>query len=317
LKQALDDPDEGVRLAVKQALSRIQGAIPAAEAKARGALERALRDARSPDKRRRKKALRKLASRLAKDPFEFVRLKAVRALGEVGLTAKFALLRVRDATDDPDDNVRRAAVKALKQLRGAIEEAGLSPEDRQFWRQYRHACQKAEMARRKAEAAVEKATTAIGALGGEVREESGFSGYKVIFRGTKFADKDLGLLKDLKPVTGLFLIDTQVGDAGLAQLKSGHLVLLVIQSAQVTDKGLGYLKNIPSLQELALGVPKISDAGLVHLKTMEGLRKVSLYGTKVTGAGVKWLQKALPKIKVSRGQVEELQAELFFWRIEP
>ena len=42
----------------------------------------------------------------------------------------------------------------------------------------------------------------------------------------------------------------------------------------------------------------VGDAGLVHLKGLANLRELNLDGTKVTDAGVKGLQKALPKLKI-------------------
>jgi hypothetical protein len=46
--------------------------------------------------------------------------------------------------------------------------------------------------------------------------------------------------------------------------------------------------------ELDLGETDVSDAGLVHLKGLANLKELGLYRTKVTDAGVRELQLALP-----------------------
>ena len=48
------------------------------------------------------------------------------------------------------------------------------------------------------------------------------------------------------------------------------------------------------------GVSGISDLGLEHLKNFTNLRELNLTGTKVTEAGVRALQQALPKVSIKR-----------------
>ena len=45
----------------------------------------------------------------------------------------------------------------------------------------------------------------------------------------------------------------------------------------------------------------ITDAGLVHLKGLTKLEVLSLYGTKITDAGIQELKKALPDCKIFDG----------------
>ena len=45
---------------------------------------------------------------------------------------------------------------------------------------------------------------------------------------------------------------------------------------------------------------EVSDAGLEHLKGLTKLQSLNLLGTKVTNAGVKNLQQALPKCHIDR-----------------
>ena len=61
------------------------------------------------------------------------------------------------------------------------------------------------------------------------------------------------------------------------------------------------LKGLTRLQLLNLHrTPAITDAGLQHLKGLTQLQKLDLANTKVTDAGVKDLQKALPKLEIVR-----------------
>ena len=45
---------------------------------------------------------------------------------------------------------------------------------------------------------------------------------------------------------------------------------------------------------------KLTDTGLVHLKGLTNLQSLSLISTKVTDAGVKDLQAALPNCKIEK-----------------
>ena len=44
----------------------------------------------------------------------------------------------------------------------------------------------------------------------------------------------------------------------------------------------------------------ITDAGLAHLKGLTGLRVLDLQGTRITDAGVRALEEALPRLEVIR-----------------
>ena len=90
----------------------------------------------------------------------------------------------------------------------------------------------------------------------------------------------------------------------------------------MTDAGLEHLKGLTRLQSLNLAETKVTDAGLEHLKGLTHLQSLDLMSnqgdrrwaetsqridqtpiakpgtTKVTDAGVKGLQKALPNCKI-------------------
>jgi hypothetical protein len=64
---------------------------------------------------------------------------------------------------------------------------------------------------------------------------------------------------------------------------------------------LEQLKRLTRLEALSLeDVSGIGDSGLAHLKRLSNLRTLNLAGTKVTDAGVKDLQEALPKLQIIR-----------------
>lgn len=63
----------------------------------------------------------------------------------------------------------------------------------------------------------------------------------------------------------------------------------------VSDRGLRELVGMPHLANLELsGNPDVTDNGLVHLASIQSLKKLGLWGTGVTQAGVEKLQGALP-----------------------
>jgi len=64
---------------------------------------------------------------------------------------------------------------------------------------------------------------------------------------------------------------------------------------------LEQLKRLTRLEALSLeDVSGIGDSGLAHLKGLTNLRTLNLTGTTVTAAGVKDLEKALPKLQIVR-----------------
>jgi hypothetical protein len=57
--------------------------------------------------------------------------------------------------------------------------------------------------------------------------------------------------------------------------------------------------DLEKVNELGLLYPKITDAGLKEVAKLQQLRRLTMYGTKVTKVGVAELQKALPKCKIT------------------
>jgi hypothetical protein len=75
---------------------------------------------------------------------------------------------------------------------------------------------------------------------------------------------------------------------------------LTLVRGHVTGAGLVYVKGLARLEGLYLYDTPVTDAGLFYLKDLPNLRELYLFGTRVTDAGVRDLQRALPKLKITR-----------------
>lgn len=105
------------------------------------------------------------------------------------------------------------------------------------------------------------------------------------------SDIDGYLLVERSGYMGLKLSD-EVSDEQLAGLLREHaealsgLRQLVIQSENITDRGLEELYRLPQLVRLYLNHTNITDAGMAHIRRMSGLRDLSLAETAVTDEGL-------------------------------
>ena len=172
------------------------------------------------------------------------------------------------------------------------------------------------------QSAFDKDVAAIKELGGRVTvDEKG--GVRVDLRRTKVTDAGLVHLKGLTNLTSLNLYNTKVTDSGLVHLEGltnleklnlertkvtdtglvhlkGLTKLELLRLSGTTDAGLVHLKGLTNLTHLLLISTGITDAGLVHLKRLANLETLDLLDTKVTGAGFKKLQQALPNCHILR-----------------
>lgn len=158
-----------------------------------------------------------------------------------------------------------------------------------------------------APAAANPAVAAIEKLGGKVDHEGMDAAKPIVavnFGVAKIKDADLDSLKGLDDLAKLTLNNNkELTDAGLDKLKQLNLpklAKLYLVDTQVTDAGLAHLKEIKTLQVLSLVGTPVTDAGLEHLKEAKGLKELYLYGTKVTDEGVKKLKEALPELKIDK-----------------
>ena len=127
---------------------------------------------------------------------------------------------------------------------------------------------------------------------------------------SSLTDEHFLLLKDVKDLISLNLRQRRdrcrnlAGDTSLMQL---HL-----ERTKITDKGTPALKGLVNLEYLNLYGDGI-DANLPNLQDMKKLKKLYLWQTKVTDAGVAKLQKSLPQVEITRGldllKVEEKKPE--------
>jgi hypothetical protein len=93
----------------------------------------------------------------------------------------------------------------------------------------------------------------------------------------------------------------QLTETELIQISHlSRLEELDLHRSPVTDAGLAHLEGLTYLQSLHLYHTGVSDAGLAHLRGLARLRNLSIENTKVTDDGVRALQKALPKLTISR-----------------
>ncbi len=96
--------------------------------------------------------------------------------------------------------------------------------------------------------------------------------------------------------TSFDLIRTLADDEWMAVLKDQPIVSLSIVNRPVTDDGLANLAGNTALKELLMDGSKITDAGMKYLETMPNLENVSL-SAEITDAGLVHV-KGLKNLKV-------------------
>ncbi len=114
---------------------------------------------------------------------------------------------------------------------------------------------------------------------------------EVVMPETDFGDYEATYLKGLTDLTGLYLIQAQITDAGLEYLEGlTSLTCVSLQFTQVTDAGLAHLKGLANLERLCLCGTQVTDAGLEHLEGLTSLTSLDLKYTEVTDAGLEHLK---------------------------
>jgi len=116
--------------------------------------------------------------------------------------------------------------------------------------------------------------------------------------GKKITDahlQDLGVVKNIK---WLNLANTSVTNDGLKSIAGLNLQKLHLEKTGIGDAGLVHLKEMKDLEYLNLYATSVTDEGLKHLAGLTKLRKVYVWKSKVTEAGMKALEKQNPGVQV-------------------
>lgn len=121
--------------------------------------------------------------------------------------------------------------------------------------------------------------------------------------GVALDDAGLVHLAELNGLEVLWLGGSQsrITDAGLEQLaKLIRLRHLSLSGSAVTARGIEQLAALTNLETLYLEDSDIGDEVIPALGGLKGLKGLNLSGTRFTPAGIRQLQKALPKCDVQR-----------------
>jgi hypothetical protein len=111
-------------------------------------------------------------------------------------------------------------------------------------------------------------------------------------------DEHLASVGAVRDVIWVNLAGTEITDAGLKHLKGLKLKKLHLERTKIGDAGLAHLKECKDLEYLNLYGSKVTDAGLEHLIGMKKLKKLFVWQTGVTEAGIKKLNDSLPGLKI-------------------
>jgi hypothetical protein len=103
-------------------------------------------------------------------------------------------------------------------------------------------------------------------------------------------DDHLSVLRNFNNLIGLTILDSPVGDKGIAALQSLRKVTDVdLSGTKVTGKGLRYLGELSELKRLTLKKCPVADDGLAHLSKLAKLRSLVLDGTRITDNGLAYV----------------------------
>ncbi len=115
---------------------------------------------------------------------------------------------------------------------------------------------------------------------------------------TSVTDAGLEHLRGL-PLQDLALNSTKISDAGMKHISEFKaLGVLGISHTSVTDEGVSQLRTLSNLRMLSLAKTSVTDRALEHLTGMPLLRELVVFDTKVTKQGIAALQKQLPSCKI-------------------
>jgi Leucine-rich repeat (LRR) protein len=134
----------------------------------------------------------------------------------------------------------------------------------------------------------------------DMKRITALSGLKGVYlQETSITDAGLAELAGLQSLTELHLQETQVTDLGLKHLsRLKTLQLLHLHGTKITDAGIVTLTELKELKRLYLDSTETTDKGLKSLHNLKLLRHLTLKGTKVTNAGIEAVRQTLPQCKI-------------------
>jgi len=125
--------------------------------------------------------------------------------------------------------------------------------------------------------------------------------YLYVYGPTTVSDRGVEELASLDKLLYLYLTHAQITDEALRVVgRLDELKHLDLPGNDLTDRGLGYLKNLRRLETLWVGGPdatKITDKGLESLEDLPLLREVTVGYSQITPAGVRRLQRLKPGLR--------------------
>jgi uncharacterized protein (TIGR03067 family) len=152
-----------------------------------------------------------------------------------------------------------------------------------------------------------RAVSKIKSFGAEIKFDKGTPRQPVkVTLPPEAARSALPYLNDLPTLRSVEMeLAKGISDADLVHLEGlKNLRKLTLDHTPISDAGLAHLKGLTRLEELSLMGTKVGDAGLAHLRGLTSLRSLNITDTRVTKKGITELQKALPKLKITRDDEE-------------
>ncbi|HEX4606797.1 MAG TPA: hypothetical protein VH092_01205 [Urbifossiella sp.] len=125
---------------------------------------------------------------------------------------------------------------------------------------------------------------------------------KLVLNKSGVSDKELAEIANCGQLRVLIIPESHVTDAGLAALeKLNRLETLDLSdNPKLTDKAAGHIKGLLRLEALFLNKTGLTDKGLAELRPLEGLRDMTVAGTKVTAKAAEAFADEMPNLRVVR-----------------
>jgi hypothetical protein len=116
---------------------------------------------------------------------------------------------------------------------------------------------------------------------------------------SKLTNQFLKDLRKLMALKSLYLDNTSIDDDGLKCFAEyPKLKLIDFGSQEISDVGLSYLKDA-RVSYLRIGSKAITDKGMLFLQDMKTLQQLTLYRSQVTDGALKQLRSVLPGLRIT------------------